>query len=432
MIISVLTLFPELYEPFIKASLIGRAQEKNIVQFDIRSYFTLVEPKERVDSPTFGHHAGMLLRPSIIQKGVELFEEKYGVAYKIFFSPHGKKIQQRLLEKITKKIEKKNHVLLLPGRYEGMDARVEEHYADEVLSIGDFVVMGGDIPAMLFIEGMLRLIPDVIKSTESVQRESFSGPFVDYPEYTAPIVWQEKAVPTVLRSGNHQAIERWRQQEAVQRTVTYHFDWLRSHTLKSEEKELVRVYIPPHYSVLMHDSVYLPGGRVGTTSVTSIDIHDIARAVCTYGLKNYFIVTSLCDQQKIIRTLLEFWRYGPGQEYNKHRYQALSKVQIKSSLSEVIEAITLDEDKKPVLIATAAKLHQHEQQITYCDQEKVWSRKQPVVFVFGTGHGLSNELIAQCDFLLQPLQGLSDFNHLSVRSAAAIIFDRWMGFKSCL
>jgi len=109
--------------------------------------------------------------------------------------------------------------MLIASRYEGLDARVESYYADEVVSVGNFVVMGGDIPAMLLIEGLLRFIPGIVGKEESVQLDSFSGAFVDYPEYTRPIVWKDMTVPEIIRSGNHAAIESWRQEQAAQITV---------------------------------------------------------------------------------------------------------------------------------------------------------------------------------------------------------------------
>ena len=133
-------------------------------------------------------------------------------AFKIFFSPRGQKVDQRVLETIAARAQESNHLMLIAGRYEGMDARVEDEYADMILSMGDFVIMGGDLPVMILVEGVLRLLPQVVGKEESVERESFSGPWVDFPSYTEPVEWQGKRVPDVLRSGNHAAIEMdsWR------------------------------------------------------------------------------------------------------------------------------------------------------------------------------------------------------------------------------
>jgi len=212
--ISVLTVFEQLYKTFLQTSLIHRAHQKGIVDVQVNSFFSYVSPKKRIDAPTFGPGAGMLIRPHVVERAIEDKERQYGPAFKIFFSPQGEKLDQRMLERIVAVVQKKPHMLLIPARYEGMDARVEEHYADIILSVGDFVLMGGDIPAMMLLEGLLRLFPGVVGKEESVERESFSGPFVDFPAYTEPINWKGYAVPDIIRSGNHAAINKWRMQHA--------------------------------------------------------------------------------------------------------------------------------------------------------------------------------------------------------------------------
>lgn len=427
--ISIITLFPVLYEPFLNTSLVHRAVEANQIAFLLENLFTLCAPKERIDSPTFGHAAGMLIKPEVIQKAVEKQEAAYGPAYKIFFSPHGKKLDQQLLKKLAADFQQKKHIMLLPARYEGMDARIEEEYADEILSIGDYVLMGGDLPAMVLIEGLLRLIPGIVGKQESVEEDSFSGPFVDHPEYTAPVNWHGRIVPEVVRSGNHALIRAWQRKEAAIRTVFHHFDWLRAHVSKQEDIQLAASCIPPHYVVLMHSQVVLDEGREGNSSVTSLDIHDIARSACTYGIKKYFIVTPLIDQQKVVKKLLEFWQTNVGAEYNPQRFIALKPVVLVATLEEALQHIEADEQKVPLLIATSAKQHENVTSITYYDQEKVWGSQRPVVFLFGTARGLAQSLVEKCDFLLGPVKGFSTFNHLSVRSAAAIVFDRWFGIN---
>lgn len=430
--ISLLTVFPELYDAFLKTSLMQRAQENKIVHYDVDSFFSYVQPKERIDAPTFGHNAGMLIKPEVMEKAINDKEAKYGPAFKVFFSPQGEKLDQRLLQKIAQKIIEKNHVLLVAPRYEGIDERVEEVYADVTVSIGDFVVMAGDLPAMVFLEGLVRLLPGVVGRQESVEYESFSGPFVDYPEYTTPVSWHGKQVPDVVRSGNHAAIEEWREKKAAEKTVKKHFLWLKSSMPTHEQKLLSASCIPSHYTALLHDEVLLPNKQVGTTSVTSLDIHDIARSARTFGLKKYFIVTPLQDQQKIVKTLLDFWKTGEGVEYNRHRHQAVREVEVVNTLDDAIAHIETIEGKKPLLVATSARTYDQalqEKTITYYQQTRVWESGRPVLLLFGTGHGISPQVIQRCDFLLVPIIGFSDFNHLSVRSAVAIVLDRWLGIN---
>jgi tRNA (guanine37-N1)-methyltransferase len=427
--ISILTVFPQLFEPFIKTSLIGRAVEQGKISFDLTDYFSYCPPKTRIDAPAFGHGAGMVIKPEVIERAIQEKERAHGKAFRIFFSPQGRKLDQFVLKGLAKKLESVQHLMLVSSRYEGIDARVETVYADMVLSIGDYVLMGGDLPAMVLLEGLLRLEPGIVGKQESVEHESFNGPFVDFPTYTAPVSWQGLEVPEVLRSGNHALINTWRRDQAVKKTVMQHFEWVRSFELSAQEKELVASKIPRHYCVLMHTEVLLPHEGVGTTSVTSMDIHDIARSAATYGIENYFLVTPLEDQQKIVKTLLDFWKTGYGIEYNTNRHQAVSKVELLGSFDEVIAAIEKKEGKKPLIIATSAKRGDGQKILTYYDQSIIWQQERPVLLVFGTGKGLSQAFMEKVDYLLEPVEGLSNFNHLSVRSAVAIILDRWFGLK---
>jgi tRNA (guanine37-N1)-methyltransferase len=428
--ISILTVFEQLYEPFVHTSLVGRAQEKEIVHIDVQSFFSYVQPKERIDAATFGPGAGMLIRPDVVQKAVEDKEQRYGKAFKIFFSPRGQKVDQRVFETIAARMQENKHLMIIPARYEGMDARVEEEYADMVLSMGDFVIMGGDLPAMLLLEGVLRLLPGVVGKQESVTRDSFVGPFVDFPSYTEPVEWKGQRVPDIVRSGNHAAIEKWRSEHAVKITVLEHFTWLRSQRMTNSDKKLAQQCIPSHYVALMHCDVLVGEERKpGVTSVTSIDIHDIARSSKTYGIEEFFLVTPLVDQQKIVNKVLDFWKKGIGAEYNRCRYNAIQLVQLIHSLNDAIKKIEEKEGKKPLVIATSAQIADTQQLISYYDQQKVWQHDRPVLLIFGTGQGLDPEIIKQCDYLLLPIDGFSEFNHLSVRSAVAIILDRWLGIN---
>lgn len=427
--ISVLSVFPDVYTSFIETSLIGRAQRSGLVDIKIDTLFSAVSPKQRIDAPTFGHSAGMIIKPEVVERAIESNEAQRGKAFRVFFSPRGERLNQRTLERMYEGMQKAQHGMLVAARYEGIDARAEEYYADMVVSVGDFVLMGGDLPAMMTLEGLLRLVPGVVGRQESVMSDSFTGAFVDYPEYTEPVTWKGKTVPEVLRSGNHKRIDEWRLQEAARESVLKHFSWLRSHHMTDEQRTAAWSHVPPHYVTLLHTDVLIGAHEVGTTSVTSLDIHDIARSARTYGIKNYFIVTPLVDQQKIVRKLLDFWQHGDGTEYNRGRHEALMHVSIEESLQQVIDKIKELEGKEPLLIASSARTGTHAAMISYDDQEQVWTAKRPVLLILGTGKGLSNQIIERCDFLLTPIRGFTDFNHLSVRSAAAVIFDRWLGLR---
>lgn len=475
--ISIITVFPELHENFINTSLIQRATEQGIVQFNLVRFSDMCQPKERIDEPTVGHGAGMIIKPEIIQKAIDQCQEKWGLGFKIFFSPQGQRLDQRNLSKIYKKLISQTqnqqnqtnitqqdpatestllptvdltatvaiepaitgpeaaspnfHLILICSRYEGIDERVESFYADMTVSIGDYVLMGGDLPAQVFLEGLLRLIPNVVGKTASVENESFQGAFFDHPEYGLPVEWNQLKIPDVLRSGNHKQIEIWRKEQAVKKTILNRFDWMRESHPDEQDLDLCRKFIPNHYVVIMHSQVIVGDGhKVGHTSVASIDIHDIARSCKTYGIKNFFIVTQLEDQFKIVNTFFDFWHSKKGKDYNLSRYNAIESVILTKSFESVIEQIKQKENLDPIIITTSAKPHGNGIKIDFFSQGLVWKENRPVLIVFGTGQGLSDEIMNQSNFILTPVRGLTGYNHLSVRSAAAIILDRWLGLNS--
>jgi tRNA (guanine37-N1)-methyltransferase len=458
--ISIITVFPELHERFVNTSLIQRAVERKLVQFNFIRLSDMCQPKERIDEPTVGHGAGMIIKPEVIQKAIELCQEKFGLGFKIFFSPQGQRLDQRKLSKFYKQLitdtqkpsaceaseaadtstgtheisqdspESQLHLILICSRYEGIDERIERLYADAVISIGDYVLMGGDLPAQVFIEGFLRLFPSVVGKAESVENESFQSAFFDHPEYGLPVEWNGMKIPDILRSGNHELIDAWRKEQAVHKTLLNRFDWIRKNQLDQKDVALCKKFIPPHYVVIMHSQVIVgDGSRTGHTSVASIDIHDLARSCKTYGIKNFFIVTQLEDQFKIVSTFFEFWHSKRGQDYNLSRYNAIESVILSKSFDAVLGKIKEQENADPIIITTSAKTHGKGVKIDYFSQGLVWKENRPVVIVFGTGQGLSDEIMDQSNFILTPVKGLTDYNHLSVRSAAAIILDRWLGLN---
>ncbi|MFH1831899.1 MAG: RNA methyltransferase [bacterium] len=461
--ISIVTVFPELYTQFFTTSILGRAIEKNLIEFNLVRLSDFVKPKERIDEPTCGPGPGMIIKPDVLERALMACEEKWGTGYRIFFSPQGVTLNQNILKDLAQQIapERKlvfkqdcpqasefaqdasqgsgenkvsgqkqiEHLVLVCSRYEGIDERVLQKHADLELSIGDYVLFGGDLPAQVLIEGLSRLISHVVGTQESVECESFSGAFLDHPQYGLPVEWHGKNIPEVVLSGNHAKIEQWRKQEACRKTVLNRFDWFRSSQPNKQDVQLATSIIPHHYVAVMHTQVLMKDGSVGQTSVASLDIHDIARSAKAYGFKNFFVVSPLVDQQEILKAFLSFWRSPEGIDYNKSRHDAVELVVLVKKLDEVLENIYKLEGKKPIIIATSAKQTERAAVIDYYSQAIVWKHERPVLFLFGTGWGLCDEVLVQCDYILTPVNGMTDYNHLSVRAAASIIFDRWLGLQ---
>lgn len=427
---SIVSVFPELYTPFLSTGILQKAIQKKTLAFDIHSFFEYMDKKERIDAPTFGPGPGMLIKPEVVEDFIENQENKFGRGIRIFFSPHGTTLNQHVLKKIIEKAAPLNHMIFVAARYEGIDARVEEEYADFILSVGQFVAMGGDLPAMLCIESLTRLIPGVLGNEDSIKNDSFQGALVDYPEFTQPIIWHSKEVPEIIRSGDHEKIRQWRLQQATKRTVRHHFSWLREQPLSKEIKKNINNIMPKHYIGLLHNDIVVDhNGRVGHTSITSTDIHDIARSARTYNIEHYFLISELVDQQKIAKVLLDFWQEGSGIEYNNNRHQALQHVSVVDTLEATLQEIEKKTRQKPLIVVTSARDSEHSKipVLSYTDHEILWESGRPLLLLFGTGKGISEKIMQKADFILEPVVGLSEFNHLSVRSAVAIILDRLLG-----
>ena len=414
--ISVITVFPELYRAFIKTSLIARAIENKLIELNLVRFSDMCEPKDRIDTPTCGPGSGMVLKPKVIAKAIGHCEEQYGPGYKIFFSPQGENLNQKQLRKFADSVLQKEltvktnenmkfsdediHIILVCARYEGIDERVEQYYADSIFSIGDYVLMGGDLPAQVFLEGFLRYIPRVVGKKESVEKDSFSGPFFDYPQYGLPVEWNGIKIPQIVQSGNHESIEQWRIATACKKTLRYRFDWVRQSFLSQDEKKTCKSNIPNHYVALMHSDVVVRGNNGGHTSVTSLDLHDIARSSATYGVENVFMVTELEDQRSIMQEFLNFWLSKKGIEYNSSRFEAVKKVIPIKSFEKVKLFIKEKDGAEPIIITTSAKQYGYAKAIDYFSQGKVWECNRPILFVFGTGQGLNEKILKQSDYLL--------------------------------
>jgi hypothetical protein len=183
------------------------------------------------------------------------------------------------------------------------------------------------------------------------------------------------------------------------------------------------------YCALVHHPVRDREGATVTASVTNIDIHDIARSSHTFGLCGMFVVTPIDAQRALVVQILEHWRVGGGKRRMPHRSEALAMCQPSSSIQEAVQLITAREGRAPRLIATAARALPNKALSSYSSASTLLAQADPVpsLLLFGTGHGLAESVLSDADLLLEPIHGVSDYNHLSVRAAAAIVFDRLFG-----
>ena len=219
--IDVLTLFPGMFAGPLDESIIKRARQKGLLDLNIHDLRTWTHDRHRtVDDRPFGGGPGMLLKPEPLFEAIEaLSREKTRV---ILLSPAGRKFEQS----IARELAKEEDLLFVTGHYEGVDERVREVLVDDELSIGDYVLTNGALPAMVVVDAVTRLLPGVLGDDESSHDESFSAGLLEYPQYTRPAEFRGMKVPDMLLSGNHAEIEKWRREQARQRTQSRRPDLL--------------------------------------------------------------------------------------------------------------------------------------------------------------------------------------------------------------
>lgn len=208
---DILTLFPEMFEN-LKQSIIGRAIEKNIININLINIRDFSKDKhKKVDDTPYGGGAGMVMKPDVVYSAYNSIKDKN--ARVIYMSPQGKTLNQEKVEELSKE----EHLVILCGHYEGIDQRVLDKIVDEEISIGDYVLTGGELPTMVLIDSVSRYVEGVLKE-DSIKEESFSNGLLEYPQYTRPEVFEGEKVPEILLSGHHENISKWRKEKSLEIT----------------------------------------------------------------------------------------------------------------------------------------------------------------------------------------------------------------------
>lgn len=233
----VLTLFPEMIEGTLSHSITGRAIKDGVIGVEAVNIRDFTKDKHRhVDDYPYGGGAGMVMQPQPIYDAYKSIEEKTGKARVLYMSPQGKKFNQKMAEEFSKE----DNLILLCGHYEGIDERIIEEIVTDEVSIGDFVLTGGELAAITVIDTVSRLVPGVLNKEESYENESFSDGLLEYPQYTRPPEFLGRTVPDVLLSGHHANIDKWRREQSIIRTYKKRPDLLVSAELTDKEKMFVK------------------------------------------------------------------------------------------------------------------------------------------------------------------------------------------------
>ena len=415
--ITVITAFPELMRNYLASSVLGRGIAAGKLEAEVVDIRGFSEGSYRqIDDYCYGS-GGMMLMAEPLAKAVESVSGG-AKPYVVYPSPQGVRLHQELVEDLARK----EHLVIVCGHYEGVDERFTEKYVDMEISLGDFVLTGGEMPAMAIVDAVSRLIPGVVGSESSVEEDSFYSGMLDTPHYTRPAQWRGERVPDVLLNGDAKAIERWRRRQSVERTLDRRPDI-------AGRAGIIPWLSGGAYVMEVHYPVLDKRGEKSSTAITGMDLHDIARACRTYGIKKYLLVTPIAQQREMAKRIAGHWTSGWGADYNPDRREAFSTLKIFASVQKAL-AWAEEKEKKPVFkIATTAKRHEGAQHWLTLKRE-ILRRDHSPLFIFGTGWGLHDEVMDMADAVMTPICGGKDgWNHLSVRSAVSITLDRFFGWR---
>ena len=418
---TIVTLFPEFFESPMASGLMGRAVRNGLVTWSaVNPRDFALDVHKTVDDKPYGGGPGLVMLAETMSKALDAA----GPGCRVMLTPRGDKFDQEMAVSLSHE----ENIILICGRYEGIDHRIEKLYETNPVCVGDFVLNGGETGAMCMMESISRLLPGFMHKIQSGYDESFSHGLIEYPHFTRPAEFMGEPVPEVLLAGDHGKVDRWRRDQSLEATIKYRPDMVEDLDIIEGDTEILkksrRAGLGRNlYLALVHYPVVNKFGQQVATSLTNLDIHDMSRVSRSYNLGGYYIVTPIEDQQDLARTLLDHWLKGPGKAANPDRGEALSMAEVVPGLEQAVEEISLRTGQEPVLVATSAKA---EGGMSYSSLRKILEDRA-VLLVLGTAHGLAPSIMNKCSHTLRPIRFLGDYNHLPVRSAAAISVDRLLG-----
>jgi tRNA (guanine37-N1)-methyltransferase len=405
----------------------GKAREAGLVSYSFHN------PREHgagargtVDDYPYGGGPGMVMQLDPLVKTVRAVDYPGRI---LLMAATGRPFTHDMAQELSGE----ENITIICGRYEGIDARLEQLFPLEMISAGQMVINGGEAAAMLVIEALTRLLPNFMGKCASADDESHARGLLEYPHYTRPENYEGLTVPPVLTSGDHARIAAWRREQSLLSTLKYQPQLLDDAPLCAQDMNFLQNTPQERlgrnlHIALIHHPVMLDAKKSGTSSLTNLDIHDIARCSRSYGLAECHMVTPLADQQRLLQTLIGFWTDGPGGQANTDRAEALSIVRSSASLREVADRIESQAGQRPLLIATSAHPDNAGGKNSLGGAAlRDLLAYQPMVLVFGTAQGLAQEALDMCDHMARPLRFMDKYNHLPVRSAVAIMLDRILG-----
>lgn len=457
---NLVTLFPEWFNSPLQTGLMGKAVTDGLVSFSFHNPRDFAPPPHcRVDDSPYGGGPGMVLKvgplaaclrsltflaPSAPHASASPAALPYpaskastastaGSGRILAMTPGGKPFTQAMACSLAREAS----ITLISGRYEGFDERLFQLFPQiECISVGDAILNGGEVAALAIIEATARLLPGFMGKEASAEEESFAHNLLEYPHYTRPEIFEGLPVPSILQEGNHARIAAWRKEESLRKTLYNRPDLLVNACLSPSDRALLASEKPCSLGrnlsiALVHHPVILAEKIIGTSSLTNLDIHDISRSSRTYGLFSVGIITPLEDQLALAQSLKNHWISGV-HTGKADRAEALSLLAPHKCLEDYVAFVERETGSKPLLLASSAKAFvdkkgREQKPCTPYPEVRQLLANRHAILLLGTAKGLAPDVLRMCDILLPPIRFAGDFNHLSVRSAAAIMLDRLLG-----
>ncbi|KAB1442770.1 tRNA (guanosine(37)-N1)-methyltransferase TrmD [Pseudodesulfovibrio senegalensis] len=422
---NLVSLFPEFFDSPLGAGLMARAQDSGLVSFNRVNPRDFSPDRHRtVDDRPYGGGPGMVMMLDPLVQALESIGQRGRI---IMLSPRGRVFDQSM----ARELAREEDLTFVCGRYEGIDERLLDIYPVELVSMGDYVLNGGEAAALCMVESVARLVPGFMGHEDSGEEESHSAGLLEYPHYTRPETYEGLAVPEVLQCGDHGRIAAWRREQALEQTLHRRPDLLDKTSLTQEDIDVLcgldRTTLGRNlYIALTHYPVLNKFGEKVAVSLTNLDVHDISRVSRSYNAGGFYAVTPIEDQKALAKSLLDHWVGGAGSKANPDRAEALSLVRVVDDIASAVLDIERRTGQSPVLAATSAQLDRRKKApapLRYQDVRN-WLKEKPVLLIFGTGHGLAEDVVDMADGVLRPIRYLDEYNHLSVRSAVTITVDR--------
>lgn len=420
---NIVTIFPEFFDSPLSVGLLGKALDSGLVKVNCVTPRTVTTDRHKtVDDKPYGGGPGLVM---MVKPLAETLRSLESPGRMVMLSPKGRPLDQEM----ARNLAEEENITLICGRYEGIDERLMELFPIEQVSLGDFVINGGETGALCVIEAVSRLLPEFMHKEESLEEESFSSGLLEYPQYTRPDEFEGKKVPDILVSGDHGRIADWRHGQSLKATLERRPELLAGTELAHSDMELLgsvqRAGLGRNlYIILVHYPVLNKFGKKVAVSLTNLDIHDMSRVSRSYNLGGMIAVTPLEDQTALAESLIRHWVEGPGRDANPDRAEALSRTRVSPSLEQTLGEIESATGQRPKVVATSARSVKGKEECLPWDRVRDWLEHDPVALVFGTGHGLAPEITRDADGVLPPVRFMGEYNHLSVRSAVSITVDR--------